>query len=84
MIKVVLHTKAAYFRYISVEGFQEFSDVRSTMSWDSKLQLDLLRRILYLTDLHEANYGIDGKGNLCIVDFEVFDFPTVKLFDSLS
>ena len=57
--------------YLSVVGFKRAIDV-STISHQCTIELDLLRLILRLTDLHLANYGLDGEGNLSIVDFQVF------------
>lgn len=42
------------------------------MDGKEKLKFELLSNILILTDLHSENYGIDGEGNLSIVDFQVF------------
>jgi len=41
------------------------------MNNECTLQLDLLRRIFYLSDLHSANFGLNGDNKLCIVDFQV-------------
>lgn len=42
------------------------------MNNECTLQLDLLRRIFYLSDLHSANFGLNGDNKLFIVDFQVF------------
>lgn len=34
-------------------------------------QRDLLRRVLFLKDVHSKNYGVDHDGMLTIVDFHV-------------
>ena len=60
-----------YIATKDVVFFKRALEARTIISNECKLQLDLLRRIFYLTDLHSANYGLDGDKNLCIVDFQV-------------
>ncbi|XP_055308477.1 uncharacterized protein LOC129572533 [Sitodiplosis mosellana] len=58
-----------YIATEDVAGFTRKSE--ANMVEEQKSQLDLLRHILFLVDLHSANYGIDGERNLCIVDFQI-------------
>lgn len=69
-IPLLYANKSRLYIYILVAGFTRKSEVN--MHTEQLSQLDILRRILSLLDLHSANYGTDGKGNLCIVDFQVF------------
>lgn len=55
--------------HILVVGFQQADE--TTMTDEQIAQLDLIRRIFVLKDLHSANYGVDGVGRLSIVDFKV-------------
>lgn len=69
-LSLLYANKSRLYIYILVAGFTRKSEAK--MVEEQKSQLDLLRHILFLMDLHSANYGIDGEGNLCIVDFQVF------------
>lgn len=53
-----------------VVGFRQADEV--DMTDDQMSQWELIRRILVLKDLHSANYGVDSKGELSIIDFKVY------------
>ncbi|CAB3399592.1 unnamed protein product [Caenorhabditis bovis] len=55
------------FRRADTEGIEISSEVYA--------QRDLLRRLLFVKDLHSKNYGIDGHGKLSIVDFQSYVHP---------
>lgn len=62
--------KSRLYIYILVAGFTQKSV--ANMDEEQTVKLEILRYILSLVDLHSSNYGIDGEGKLCIVDFGVF------------
>ncbi|XP_031616782.1 uncharacterized protein LOC116336791 [Contarinia nasturtii] len=65
--------KSRFGLYIATEdvkGFRQRSDIQK-MNDREKLKCELLSNILILTDLHSENYGIDGEGNLSIIDFQL-------------
>lgn len=64
-----------------VVGFRHANEVNMTNEQMS--QRELIRRILVLKDLHPANYGVDFRGGLSIIDFKVYlklPFLLVPLF----
>ncbi|CAJ0957468.1 unnamed protein product, partial [Mesorhabditis belari] len=54
-----------------VVGFRRADTEGLEISNELYAQRDLLRRVLCVKDLHSKNYGVDDKGKLSIVDFQI-------------
>jgi len=62
-----------YIATEDVSGFRRGNAEGVDVSDVLRAQHDLLRRVLFLKDVHSENYGVDGNGKLSIVDFKVDD-----------
>lgn len=56
---MTLREQKSSIHYILVDGFREKNQARTETNEHDR-QLKLLNNILLLTDLHDANYGVDG------------------------
>lgn len=57
---------------VLVLGFQKRAN-RSTCTFTNnhQIEMDLIKNMLYLSDLNSGNFGLDEKQQLAIVDFGV-------------
>lgn len=60
-----------YIGTAEVPGFQPADTEGIEISPEIYAQRDLVRRLLFVKDLHSKNFGIDDKGNLSIIDLQI-------------